>query len=59
MDEVPQFRCDGRLHTIHVSELPAGWMEEHAMWTAGAQATGGLVVFTDADVLFKPDWSAA
>lgn len=45
-----------RLTVIHVSELPAGWMgKTHAMWTAGAQATGDWLLFTDADVLFKPD----
>jgi choline kinase len=25
------------------------------MWTAGQQATGDWLLFTDADVLFKPD----
>ena len=41
---------------IHVSELPPGWMgKTHAMWTAGKQATGDWLLFTDADVLFKPD----
>ncbi len=27
----------------------------HAMWTAGNQATGDWLLFTDADVFFKPD----
>ena len=27
----------------------------HAMWTAGKQANGDWLLFTDADVLFKPD----
>jgi glycosyltransferase involved in cell wall biosynthesis len=45
-----------RLTVIHISELPAGWMgKTHAMWTAAKQATGDWLVFTDADVLFKPD----
>ncbi len=44
------------LRIIHVSELPAGWMgKTHAMWTAAEQASGDWLVFTDADVLFKPD----
>ncbi|MGO9865129.1 MAG: glycosyltransferase [Terriglobales bacterium] len=44
------------LKVIHVSELPAGWLgKTHAMWTAGQQATGDWLLFTDADVLFKPD----
>jgi len=46
----------GRLRIIHVSELPAGWMgKTHAMWTAAQQASGDWLLFTDADVLFKPD----
>ena len=44
------------LRIIHVAELPLGWMgKTHAMWTAGKQATGDWLLFTDADVLFKPD----
>jgi glycosyltransferase involved in cell wall biosynthesis len=46
----------GCLKVIHVSELPPGWLgKTHAMWTAGGQATGDWFLFTDADVLFKPD----
>ncbi len=46
----------GLLHVLHVAELPPGWMgKTHAMWTAAAQATGDWLLFTDADVLFKPD----
>src|SRR5208283_896827 len=45
-----------RLKVIHVSELPAGWLgKTHAMWTAGQQASGDWLLFTDADVLFRPD----
>jgi glycosyltransferase involved in cell wall biosynthesis len=44
------------LRVIHHSELPSGWMgKTHAMWTAASQATGDWLLFTDADVLFKPD----
>ena len=44
------------LRVIHVAKLPPGWMgKTHAMWTAGKQATGDWLLFTDADVLFKPD----
>src|SRR5208283_2166088 len=44
------------LRVIHVTELPAGWMgKTHAMWTAAQQASGDWLLFTDADVLFKPD----
>src|ERR1700746_1186982 len=46
----------GCLRIVHVSELPAGWLgKTHAMWSAGLEATGEWLLFTDADVLFKPD----
>jgi glycosyltransferase involved in cell wall biosynthesis len=46
----PEFRV------IHHQELPAGWLgKTHAMWTAANQATGDWLLFTDADVLFKPE----
>jgi len=45
-----------RLRVIHHHDLPAGWLgKTHAMWTATNQATGDWLLFTDADVLFKPD----
>ncbi len=57
MDEIaasPQAR--GLLKAIHISQLPPGWLgKTHAMWTAGQQASGEWLLFTDADVLFKPD----
>ncbi len=44
------------LKVIHHAELPAGWLgKTHAMWTAANYATGDWILFTDADVLFKPD----
>ena len=49
-------RAHSRLTAIHVGELPSGWLgKTHAMWLAGEQATGDWLLFTDADVLFKPD----
>jgi glycosyltransferase involved in cell wall biosynthesis len=49
-------RAHQHLKVIHVNELPPGWMgKTHAMWTAGQQASGEWLLFTDADVLFKPD----
>jgi glycosyltransferase involved in cell wall biosynthesis len=45
-----------KLRIIHHQELPSGWLgKTHAMWTAANQATGDWLLFTDADVLFKPD----
>jgi glycosyltransferase involved in cell wall biosynthesis len=44
------------LRVIHHRELPAGWLgKTHAMWTAANVADGEWLLFTDADVLFKPD----
>ena len=44
------------LRVIQHSELPAGWLgKTHAMWTAAKTASGAWLLFTDADVLFKPD----
>ena len=46
----------GRLRVVHVTELPPGWLgKTHAMWSAGLQAGGDWLLFTDADVLFKPE----
>ena len=44
------------LRVIHHRDLPTGWLgKTHAMWTAANQGTGEWLLFTDADVLFKPD----
>jgi glycosyltransferase involved in cell wall biosynthesis len=49
-------RAHARLRVLHVTELPSGWLgKTHAMWTASEQANGDWLLFTDADVLFKPD----
>ena len=57
MDEVAaSSQAHGLLKVIHISELPSGWLgKTHAMWTAVQQASGDWLLFTDADVLFKPD----
>ena len=57
MDEVAaQPVAHGRLRILHVEALPEGWLgKTHAMWSAAQQATGDWLLFTDADVLFKPD----
>jgi cellulose synthase/poly-beta-1,6-N-acetylglucosamine synthase-like glycosyltransferase len=45
-----------RLKVIHIEKLPERWLgKAHAMWTAASQANGDWLLFTDADVLFKPD----
>lgn len=44
------------LEIIHHRELPSSWLgKTHAMWTAANVATGDWLLFTDADVLFRPD----
>ena len=57
MDEVANSpQAHGLLRVIHIAELPSGWLgKTHAMWRAGQQATGDWLLFTDADVLFRPD----
>ncbi|MGH9547240.1 MAG: glycosyltransferase [Terriglobales bacterium] len=45
-----------RLKVVHIAELPHGWMgKPHAMWSASNLADGDWLLFTDADVLFRPD----
>ncbi len=44
------------LLVLHVTELPSGWLgKTHAMALAAQQATGEWLLFTDADVAFRPD----
>jgi glycosyltransferase involved in cell wall biosynthesis len=56
MDGVAATReAHGRLRVVHVTALPSGWLgKTHAMWTAGGQASGDWLLFTDADVMFQP-----
>jgi len=56
MERIAAGAPGGHLHVIRIAELPSGWMgKPHAMWSAGNRATGDWLLFTDADVLFKPD----
>jgi glycosyltransferase involved in cell wall biosynthesis len=49
-------RSNVHLRIVHVRELPAGWLgKNHAMWSAANQASGEWLLFTDADVMFRPD----
>ena len=46
---------DGKLKTLHIADLPPGWMGKvHAMWRGSEIATSDLLLFTDADVFFAP-----
>jgi glycosyltransferase involved in cell wall biosynthesis len=55
MDSVAE-QSTGRLKVLHIKELPAGWLgKAHAMWRAASQAEADWILFTDADVMFRPD----
>ncbi len=44
------------LRVINIKELPAKWLgKNHALFMGARQATGQLLLFTDADVMMKPD----
>lgn len=57
MDEVASSpQSHGQLKILHIEKLPSDWLgKAHAMWQAAREATGEWLLFTDADVLFKPD----
>src|SRR5467141_4751141 len=45
-----------RLRVVHITQLPAGWLgKPHALQKAYEASTGDWLLFTDADVRFKPD----
>jgi glycosyltransferase involved in cell wall biosynthesis len=55
-DVAASSEAHGLLKAIHIPDLPSGWLgKTHAMWTSAQQATGAWLLFTDADVQFKPD----
>jgi glycosyltransferase involved in cell wall biosynthesis len=45
-----------RFRVVHVAELPCGWLgKPHALQRAYEASSGDWLVFTDADVRFKPE----
>ncbi|MGH9523421.1 MAG: glycosyltransferase, partial [Terriglobales bacterium] len=56
IDQIAARQSREVLRVLHVRDLPPGWMgKQHAMWLAAQQATGNWLLFTDADVQFRPD----
>lgn len=50
---------DARLKVLHIDELPSGWFgKTHAAQRGADAATGEVLLFTDADVVFAPDAAA-
>jgi len=48
-------REDTRIKVISIDELPGGWTgKTHAMFKAGQEASGDILLFTDADAFLDP-----
>lgn len=44
------------MRAISVRELPGGWLgKTHAMWVGARESRSDWILFTDADVVFRPD----
>jgi glycosyltransferase involved in cell wall biosynthesis len=47
---------DSRIKTLHLKNLPKGWLgKNHALYQGYLHSEGDLLLFTDADVHFQPD----
>jgi glycosyltransferase involved in cell wall biosynthesis len=55
MDRLQQ-ESPSKLRVIHIAELPAGWLgKTHAMWRGALESQSDWILFTDGDILFRPD----
>src|SRR5262249_16384489 len=44
-----------QLRVFHITELPSGWLgKNHALHYGAQQASGELLLFTDADIVMQP-----
>ena len=51
-----QAASDGRLKVVRITQLPAGWLgKPHALQIGYEASSGEWLLFTDADVQFRPD----
>ncbi|MDV2885000.1 glycosyltransferase family 2 protein [Alkalihalophilus pseudofirmus] len=47
---------DARITSIHIKELPQGWLgKNHALYQGYKKAKGDYLLFTDADIIYQPD----
>lgn len=47
---------DSRIQVIHIESLPEGWLgKNHALYKGFQLASGSLILFTDADVIYHPE----
>lgn len=45
-----------RLRVVHITELPSGWLgKNYALYRGAETSTGELLLFTDADIVMRPD----
>ncbi|WP_409251271.1 glycosyltransferase [Bacillus sp. SCS-153A] len=56
-DEIEQIAAlDSRMKTLHLTDLPKGWLgKNYALYQGYLRSHGDLLLFTDADVQFHPE----